>query len=940
MSDATHGVLTTQKVQAAIDAELVRDIRTRRDLAMALQAAGEKISHHGVEAWFRHVDSNYNTPRTSLLTDARTYKIPRKRWQSLLNLFDIRSDTLQMSDTVFQKWCVDRAKSQRTEDWTEFPPRPSSLIGRESIYREFGVMISEILDGNSTTFVVEGDPGVGKSFLLDHLLRSLEGSPIRHFRSAAVEDAQIPLMPIFDWCQQAQKAGTTPLTEELTIERLAIQDNRAEPKTVEKMAGNLLTLNDGKPLVLVLDDAQWADELTLQALKRISHSRILANQGLGIVIALRSSKSRPSWIGGLTKSSQWHALAPFSEMEVRQFVTLLSNRDPATSLVKLLHTQSMGMPLFTELLYQALVRDHLLYEKNGAVYTDESPEQLLGRSDIHHWYTDRIEHMPKEVQDLIQHLAAFNKPFNIDLLEAFFPNTPSQTIFDLLEEAEAQGVLSYQSDRFTFRHATIRRAIYDTMSDVHKARVHATLALALIESQNATPYVVHEIADQLLKASGFVANETIADYCYRAAQSSRRLQAWDQLLHFADGALKHAKSLTKQQESDLLTWTGSAQHLRGFPHEAIRVLTRAYEQIDADENAAGKANALAQIVRIRGNFGLVKPDELSDVRLLERLLTQLDDAHQISRVHDALSARYSYAGQPVKAQEHSIAAHSILEQEKPSEAKTLAALGAGVACLNMLQLSDAARYLTECEETAFRCQSFEHVDRARQRLALVHLLRGDFERLDQTEQRLRSSGAIVEGTGEFTLVLAAKLGSLAIRGRYEEAEAIYSEGLALARESGYIWGVPVLICGIAGARYETDPCMVKNAIEDWLSFDLKTFGYVADLLYRLIEDNASPSMLQNGHELVQDLSRYDPLQLSLLGLQSTIGIHTKDTHFLQGAIPVFEAALKKGIHVTLGWPVLIPELLSRMLSELGHESKANKANILAEYCRTQFLRSA
>ena len=77
--DATVGSLTTHKLQALLDSGLNPEIRCRKSLAHAMTGAGEKISVHGVEGWFKNVDSNYSLERDSLHPEHRSYLVQKKR---------------------------------------------------------------------------------------------------------------------------------------------------------------------------------------------------------------------------------------------------------------------------------------------------------------------------------------------------------------------------------------------------------------------------------------------------------------------------------------------------------------------------------------------------------------------------------------------------------------------------------------------------------------------------------------------------------------------------------------------------------------------------------------------------------------------------------------------------------------------------------------------
>ncbi len=108
--DRTPGSLTTEKVQALLDSGLNPGVRCRRSLANAMTDAGEKISVHGVEGWFKHVDSNYALERSSLHPEHRSYPVPKRRWTAILNLFDLDPELLEYDDVDFRNFCFKQKK--------------------------------------------------------------------------------------------------------------------------------------------------------------------------------------------------------------------------------------------------------------------------------------------------------------------------------------------------------------------------------------------------------------------------------------------------------------------------------------------------------------------------------------------------------------------------------------------------------------------------------------------------------------------------------------------------------------------------------------------------------------------------------------------------------------------------------------------------------------
>ncbi len=107
--DETRNVLTTFKLQALIDARLESDIGNRKALARELSSRGERISVHGVDAWFKRNDSNYAIERPSLHPDHLSFAIPRARWSNILAIFGLQLADIDRDDQSFVDWVFERA---------------------------------------------------------------------------------------------------------------------------------------------------------------------------------------------------------------------------------------------------------------------------------------------------------------------------------------------------------------------------------------------------------------------------------------------------------------------------------------------------------------------------------------------------------------------------------------------------------------------------------------------------------------------------------------------------------------------------------------------------------------------------------------------------------------------------------------------------------------
>lgn len=109
----TEGIFTTRKLQALLDARMNPEVHNRVRLAETMTARGQPISVHGVDAWFKHTDSNYAIERDSLDPHHPSYALPKGRWETLFDIFSLPAEAVDREDQDFRRWCFAEARGRR-----------------------------------------------------------------------------------------------------------------------------------------------------------------------------------------------------------------------------------------------------------------------------------------------------------------------------------------------------------------------------------------------------------------------------------------------------------------------------------------------------------------------------------------------------------------------------------------------------------------------------------------------------------------------------------------------------------------------------------------------------------------------------------------------------------------------------------------------------------
>ena len=315
--------------------------------------------------------------------------------------------------------------------------------------------------GRSQVLVLRGEAGIGKTALLDFLLERAAGCRVA--RAAGVEsEMELAFAGLHQLC--------SPYLDRL--EKLPSPQAQALATTFGLLPGHspdhflvglaVLTLlsevAEERPLVCVVDDAQWLDHASVQTLEFVA--RRLAAEPVAMVFAARQSDEEPS-------------LAGLPELAVRG----LGNRDAAALLDSAVAgpldprvrdrilAESQGNPLALLELPRGQPPAELAFGATGAAATP-----LIHR--LEQGFLRRLGLLPRQSRQLL--LTAAAEPVgDVPLLWRAVERMGIAT--DAATAVEAQGWIELR-DRVRFRHPLVRSAVYRSASLAERREVHQALA--------------------------------------------------------------------------------------------------------------------------------------------------------------------------------------------------------------------------------------------------------------------------------------------------------------------------------------------------------------------------------------------------------------------------------------------------------------------------------
>jgi tetratricopeptide (TPR) repeat protein len=344
--------------------------------------------------------------------------------------------------------------------------------------------------------LIEGEPGIGKSALVRAALADCASLGCQVFWGTGSElDQALPLQPLLDGLRVREPS---PDRRRATIARFL----RGEISIDRGMDGSamlgeqLLALIaeecTARPTILVIDDLQWADNVTIRLLARLAGSaRELPLLLVGMIrpvpqrddlLALRRTASDAVRLG----------LAGLAEAEAAELIGCLAGGVPDGQLLRLA-ADAAGNPLYITELVEVLARTSRIIVTGGAAVLTAGPAPRSLSAAI----ADRLGFISGPAREVLQSASLLGPEFPVIDLASLLGRDVAD-LAAILHEACVAGVLAESGRQLRFRHPLIHAALYEDLPAPVRTAWHREAGRALAAA-GAPP---HRVARQLLWAAG------------------------------------------------------------------------------------------------------------------------------------------------------------------------------------------------------------------------------------------------------------------------------------------------------------------------------------------------------------------------------------------------------------------------------------------------------
>jgi tetratricopeptide (TPR) repeat protein len=466
----------------------------------------------------------------------------------------------------------------------------ANFVGREKELRRLQRVLQSAAAGEPRTFLIAGEAGVGKTRLVQEFASQVaDQAEVLLGSCIQLSGGGLPYGPIVDALRPLARdldpaeldelldptsddlsrllPGATPQPPHRLAEPVSAF---AQARLFELLLRFLDRLGQRRPVVLVIEDAHWADRSTLDLL--IFLIRMARQERLLILATYRSDElhsQHPLRTALAELDRSWHLahveLTRFNRAELAALVGSILGRPPPPAVVQRILTRSEG---------NAFLAEELLAAEASSQPGQALPLRLQGM------LLARITALPTDTMHVLRVAATVGRPTEHDLLAAA-SQLPEERLVAAVREAIDHQLLVADQDAYRFRHVLLQEAVYGELLPGERRLLHAAVAHALTDDVH--PSAVRKMSAELahhwdvvgdypraLTASITAARAAAEVYGFSEAHQhyERALNLWAQVPDAHERASLTLPDL-RLEAAEVAGWAGLADHAAALIQDAL-----------------------------------------------------------------------------------------------------------------------------------------------------------------------------------------------------------------------------------------------------------------------------------------------------------------------------------------------------------------------------------
>jgi class 3 adenylate cyclase/tetratricopeptide (TPR) repeat protein len=500
------------------------------------------------------------------------------------------------------------------------------LVGRERELSRLTAQLAEASAGAGGLAMILGEPGIGKTRLMDELAEKAWRDGAFVLRGGCFEAEWSPPYAPFAEALGAHAAsarpeelradmgpGTAAIAQLVPAVRQALADVGDPPplqpdeerfRLIDAVASFFLARARRAPVLVCLDDLQWADKGTVAMLRHVAR---LAPRGRVLVVGayrdgeVEKTEALVEALGSLRREIEYDRvkLEGLDTRGVSELLSALGGGQPVEDKIGRAWAQETeGNPLFVRELLTHLIEEGHVYRDADGRWTSDRPLRELGvPEEVREVMGRRLARLSEPARKFLSAACAFEGSFDFEVVLAV-SDLDEDHALDAVDEALAAQVLQSAggSESYVFTNGLLRQSLYSGISPTRRARLHRKVAEALeaAHGDRPTPGQSGEIASQYYRSASRGGAERGVDHALAAAAHAEANGAHEEAARF----LRMALDLAPEDDPRRLRLLGRLAMALTWSlrfDEAVSMAEKAGEAMAAAEGPEAAAGFLSEV---------------------------------------------------------------------------------------------------------------------------------------------------------------------------------------------------------------------------------------------------------------------------------------------------------------------------------------------------------
>ena len=573
----------------------------------------------------------------------------------------------------------------------------SAFVGRENELKSMTKLMQDSLTGKGQFIILKGEAGIGKTRLVNEVaeLAVEEGFEFLTGRCLSLEQTD-PYLPFMEALKEKMGGtkenhhGSVPIglmgvgnsssapSQDVPLGLLGITSSQQDVTNIDiqterdKLFDNMLDVivrsSQSKPLMLFIDDLQWADSGTLQLL--IFIARNITNNSVIFCSAYRTDERDAE--GKLlkfyeqfkqtTREIPHHTvtLERMSQEEISRMInSILGIKDVPDKFVSKLYGESEGNPFFVEEVLRSLMDEGIILRHGHIWDTGVDLSTIRIPNTIKDVIIHRIARLEEAEKRILRYAAVAGDHYTFDILREVTGISDEElldSIDKLMEVDIIQEVSNAEEEEYRFDHKLIRSVIYDSMSKSRVRIMHKSVGEVIEKLYgDALDVWAFDLARHFSlgkhSQKNYLYSMMAGDKAFNALDFDRAIDYYISALRTMD-LLPASEDFNKDIEKlQISMMVGNLYSGLGLWTSATRYYNIALKTANTSNDEKGEVKALISLGHSKRSFGNYLEAEMDYEKAFESA-KKTDDVQSLGEIQRGLGYVHWRKGENDEAIEH------------------------------------------------------------------------------------------------------------------------------------------------------------------------------------------------------------------------------------------------------------------------------------------------